>query len=524
MKECVDFKMEKSRTEYSLINIFTGILGDIINTIVGFACRVVFVRVLGAEYLGVRGLFSNILSVLSLAELGIGSAIIYALYKPLAEKDNNKIAAIMQYYKKAYRIIALVVAVIGVSVIPFLSQIVRVKQDIKESIYLLYSLYLISTVTSYFFSYRAALLTASQRQYIVQGYNYVVTIIQSILQIVFLVVTHEYITYLIIQIISGLAYNLWIASKVGKDYPFITDRVDSLSKNEKHSLFINIRALAINKVSGVLVNSTDNIIMTYFNGLSTVGLASNYTILSSMVDGVVGLVFNALPGSVGNLNATASEEERYSFFNVLNLMNFWLYGWGAIGIALVSTDLVNLLYGPEYEMPFRIPLMIAINFYSIGMLHAVYTYKSTLGLFRYGQIFLSLTGFLNIVLDIIFGKLLGTFGIFLATFIARITTNLWYEPYAVYRYGLNKSPVIYWKRYLRFLFILGIAGGISYYLCSLCKFSYLTNAILKFIICSVVPNGVFLIFSHKTPEYAYLKTIMNNIKRIVLKTIRKQDS
>ena len=339
---------ERSRTEYSLINIFTGMAGDVVNTVVGFACRVIFVRMLGSEYLGVRGLFTNILSVLSLAELGIGSAIIYALYKPLAEKDQDKIAAIMQYYRKAYAVIGVVVGIIGLSLLPFLNQIIRTQPNIKESIYLIYLLYLFNSVASYFFSYRSALLTASQRQYIVQGYNYVITILQSVFQIVFLILTHEYLTYLIIQIIGSLTYNVWISSKAVKDYPFIKNRnVPPLSSGEKRSLFVNIRALAINKLSGVLVNSTDNIAITYFTGLSSVGFASNYIMLKTMIDHIVTPFFNSFTASVGNLNATSTVERSYSFFNVLNLMNFWLYGWGAIGMAFVSSDLVHLLYGAE---------------------------------------------------------------------------------------------------------------------------------------------------------------------------------
>lgn len=506
---------ERSRTEYSLINMFTGVAGDVINTVVGFACRVVFVRMLGSEYLGVKGLFTNILSVLSLAELGIGSAIIYALYKPLAEKDQNKITAIMHYYRKAYAVIGLVVAALGLAALPFLNLIIRTKPDIKENIYLIYLLYLSNSVASYYFRYRSALLTASQRQYIVQGYNYVVTILQSVFQIIFLVLTHEYLTYLIIQIIGSLSYNIWLSYKATKDYPFIKNKdVPPLSPEERRSLFVNIRALAINKLSGVLVNSTDNIAITYFIGLGTVGLASNYSVLSSMVGSTIGLVFNALPGSVGNLNATASEENRYRFFNVLNLTNFWLFGWGAIGIAFVSTDLVKVLYGAEYEMPFNIPLIIAINSFSIGMLQAVYTYKSTLGLFRYGQFLLFFTGFINLALDVVLGKLWGTFGILLATLIARALTNLWYEPYAVYRYGLKKSPWIYWKRYVRFILVLCVAGGPSFVLCSLCSFPPILNAVAKFLICCIVPNSVFLLFFHKTDEFAYLRgTALRYIRR-----------
>ena len=459
---------ERSRTEYSLINMLTGVAGYAINTIVGFVCRIVFVRVLSAEYLGVSGLFSNILSVLSLAELGISSAIIYALYKPIAEDNKEKIASIMQFYRKAYMAIGLFVAVVGLSLLPFLKYIVNDTTGIHENIYVLYLLYLLSTVSTYFFSYRASLLTAMQRQYIVSGYNYVITVFQSILQIVFLLLTHEYITYLIIQVIGGIIYNIWVSSKASHDYPYIlTKDVKPLDKTEKNSLLKNIKALAINKVSGVLVNSTDNLVINYFTGLGVVGLTSNYTLLSGTLGGIIGLVFNALPGSVGNLNATADKDTQYRFFKTLNLLNFWLFGWGAIGIAFVSSDLVAFLFGSEYVLSAEIPLIIAINSYTIGMLQASYTYKNTLGLFRYGQYLLFLTGLINLGLDILLGNIWGTFGILLATLIARMCTNLWYEPYAVFKYGLNKNPMLYFLQYCRYAIILLFTGSICWGLCSL---------------------------------------------------------
>lgn len=510
---------ERSRTEYSLINMFTGMAGYGINTVVGFVCRIIFVRTLSADYLGVNGLFSNILSVLSLAELGISSAIIYALYKPLAEKNERKIASIMQFYRKAYMAIGTFVAVVGLAMIPFLNVIIQEPPEIKESIYLLYLLHLATTIISYFFSYRQSLLTAAQRQYIVSGYSYVITITQSALQIVYLLVTHEYIGYLLIQIIGGITYNVWISWKAAKDYPYITDKnVEPLPKEERRSLFKNIKALAVNKVSGVLVNSTDNIAITYFTGIGSVGLASNYTVLSSMVGQIIGLVFNALPGSIGNLNASEDEDKSYRFFNVLSLMNFWLFGWGAIGIALVSSDLVKLFYGAEYVLPAHIPLIIAINSYTIGMLQASYTYKSTLGLFRYGQYLLIFTGIINLVLDVIFGRLWGVFGIYLATLVARLCTNLWYEPYAVYRYGLKKNPLIYWTKYARNLLILGFAGGICWILCSFCNFSVMVNVVLKLVICIVIPNATFIFAFRRTDEFSYLK---NTFIRIIKKVLKR---
>lgn len=510
---------QRSRTEYSLINMFTGFAGYGLNTVIGFLCRIIFVRTLSAEYLGVSGLFTNILSVLSLAELGISSAIIYALYKPIAEENHKKIAAIMQFYRKAYAAIGTFVGIVGLVIMPFLNYLIKEPPAIKESIYLLYGLYLLNTVTSYFFSYRASLLTAMQRQYIVSGYNYVVTIIQSILQTIFLLVTREYIWYLIIQIAGAIGYNIWVSQKASRDYPYILNKdVEPLSKAEAKSLFVNIKALAINKISGVLVNSTDNIAISFFSGISSVGYTSNYTLLSSTVGALIGQVFNALPGSVGNLNATTDDEGRYRFFKVLNLANFWLFGWGAIGIALCSSDLVKLFFGAEYVLPIRIPLIIALNSFTIGMLQACYTYKSTLGLFRYGQYLLFLTGIINLVLDIILGRLWGIFGIYVATLIARVCTNLWYEPYAVYRYGLKKGPVMYFKRYCTYIIVLLIGGGLSWLVCNMCSFSIIGNTIVKLITCTVIPNTVFVIAFRKTDEFKYIR---RSAKRIIQKILKK---
>ena len=515
---CIIMK-QRSRTEYSLINIVVNLGGYGLNTLIGFVCRIVFVRTLAADYLGVSGLFTNILSMLSLAELGIGSAIGYALYKPLAENDEEKIASLMQFYGKAYKLIGLFVAVIGLFMLPFLNVIINNPPDIKENLYFIYLLYLFNVVFSYFFSYKSTLLSAAQRNYIVAGYNYVVTIAQSILQMIYLVLTHEYIGYLIIQIVGGALYNVWISCKADKDYPYIKNKnAAPLSKKETKSLLWNVKALTVNKLSGVLVNNTDNIAITYFNGLKSVGFASNYVLFSTTLDALITRTFNALTGSVGNLNASKDNEGRYAFFKVLNLANFWLYGWAAIGMAFVSGDLVRLFYGESYVLPLKIPLILAINFYTIGMLHASYTYKSTLGLFKYGQYILIFTGIINLILDVILGSKFGVFGIYVATLIARLCTNLWYEPYAVYRYGLKKNPFLYLIRYGIFTAVLAMAGGLCYLLCNMCSFSIGINILVKCVICTVVPNALFVLCFMKTTEFQYLK---DRAKSILMRLFKK---
>ena len=509
----------RTRSEYSIINIVTGFGGYFINTVVGYICRMVFVRCLSAEYLGVNGLFTNILSMLSLAELGIGGAIGFALYKPLAEDDKEKIATLMRFYGKAYKLIGIVVAIIGLSMMPFLNIIITERPHIAENLYVIYLIYLFNTASTYFFSYRSALLTAAQRNYIVLGVNYTVTIFQSLIQIPVLLITYNYMLYLLIQTVGVFVNNIIVSWWAKKEYPYITKRdVQSLSIEEKKVLFINIKALTINKFSTILVNNTDNIVLTYFSGLVSVGVTSNYVMLVNTLSSLTSQLFNSLTASVGNLNAIESEEKKYKFFQVLNFSNFWIFGWGAIGIIFVSGDIVKLCFGENYILDMSIPFLLALNFYIVGMQNAVYAYKNTMGLFRYGQYLLLLTATINLILDVILGKKMGILGIYLATLLARVMTNAWYEPYAVFKYGLKINPIQYAKKYLEYVLVLCLTGVTCYLLCKMCHCNVMINVLLKIIICSVIPNLFFYVFYHKTYEGKYLLGIL---KLLIQKVVRK---
>lgn len=504
---------KKSRTEYSVLNIITGLGGYALNTVLGLVCRMVFTRTLSAENLGVSGLFTNILSMLSLAELGIGSAIVYALYKPLAVDDKEKVASLVKFYGQCYRVIGVVVAVIGVALMPFLHLLID-EPNIQENIYLLYGLYLFNAASTYFFSYRVSLLMAAQQNYIVTGVNYIITVAQSVLQIIWLFATHHYIGYLIIQCIGAFVHNIVVSYIARKEYPYIAEKnIKPLDKDEKGVLARNIRALVIWKLCGLLVNSTDNIIITFFNGLATVGLASNYTLLSGTLNSLLNQLFNGITASVGNLNAVETKEKKLAMFNIINLANFWLFGWASIGIFVVSTDIVRLLFGSSYVLPISIPFVIALNFYMVGMQSAVWTYKNTMGLFRQGRYLLIVTAAINLICSIWLGKLWGLFGILFATAISRALTNIWYDPYAVFKYGLEEKVSIYFKKYGQYALILLLAGAICYGICALIHISALVDVILKFVICCVVPNLVFFLCFHKKEEFQYFRDLTYRVFR-----------
>ena len=503
---------KRSRTEYSLLNVITGVSGYFFNTLLGFICRIVFVKYLSAEYLGVNGLFTDILLMLSLAELGVGNAIVYALYKPLADEDEEKIASLMSVYAKAYRVIGIIIGIIGVALIPFIKIIIHEQPQISESIYLLYCINLFNTASTYFFSYRSSLLIASQRNYLVSGINYVITVVQSIVQIITLMLFQKYLVYLLIQSIGIFAYNVIVSRVALRYFPFLKrKKVKELPGKEKKRLFLNVRDLMIYKVSGLLVNSTDNILITFFGGLATTGITSNYTLLINTINSLLNQVFNGLTASIGNHNASKNNEERYKMFKFLNFMNFWIYGWVAVGVLFCSSNVVQICFGKEYVLHRSIPIILAINFYTSGVTNIIGTYKHTLGLFRQGRFIQVFTGILNIILSIVLGNVYGLFGILLATGISRACTHLWYTPYVVFKYGFKIRICEYWKCYLKYFLITVMAGVLCEISFQIISGSLLVRTILKILICSIIFNVVFVIAQWRTAELKkmlyYVRTI-----------------
>ena len=501
-----------SRTINSIKNITTGFLGQFIQVLLGFINRTIFIRFLSTEYLGINGLFSNILSILSLAELGVGSAIIYALYKPLAEKDNKRVSLLMNFYSRAYKVIGIVIIVIGLAIIPFLNIIIKETPQITESLYVIYILYLFNTAITYFFSYKNSIIVADQKSYIASLISYVISFIQTILQIVILVITKNFLLYLLVQSIGAFVYNIIISRTANKMYPFLKEKdIGKLDKQTKKSLTINIRSLMIVKLSGVLVNNTDNFIITYFSGLSMVGLSSNYTMLIGIINTMLSQIFGGITASIGNLNAKENNEKRVEFFNIINFANFWLFGFSAICIIALLGDVIKIWLGELYVLPMNISIILAINFYIVGMQNVVWAYKNTMGLFKYGRYVLLFTATINLVLSMIWGLKFGLFGIFLATAISRLATNVWYDPYAVYKYGLKINPIKYLIQYVKYALTIFIALIITLILCNLVNSNMFVELILKVIICLIIPNIIILIFFIRSEELKYFINILRKI-------------
>lgn len=502
-----------SRLSNSIKNISFGLIAQVSQMILGFISRTIFIRYLAVEYLGVNGLFTNILSLLSLAELGITSAIVFSLYKPLAEKDEKKLAGLINFFSKIYTRIALIIAILGLILVPFLDKIVdNPPKNIADNLILIYLLFLFNTVASYFMQYKLSLFQADQKNYIISKNNIFIFFFQNIAQIVVLVLFKNFIFYLVVQSVFQLLGNFIIASKVGKHYPFLKKYKDEVvDETSKKAIYANVKSTSLVKIGGLLVNSTDNLILNYFSGLVMVGLLSNYNLLIGLASGLIVQVFSSLTGSIANINAIESQEKQIQTFHIINFANFWIYGIVSVATIFLINDFIELWIGIKFILPLSVVILLAINFFMYGMQNAVWQFKITFGFFKQGQYLVILTAIINLILSFAFGLYYGLLGILTATAIARLVTNTWYDPYIVFTLGLKQNPLDYLKKYIKYVVVLVLSivilFGIDYYV----PISGKLGLIWKTILCLLLPNGIIYLVFRNTAEYKNVMLLIHAI-------------
>lgn len=502
----------KTRTENATINIIMGIVYQVIVILTGFIARKVFVITLNAEYLGVNGILNNIISVLSLSELGISTAIIYSLYKPIVENNKEKISALIQYYHKLYNRIAIIIAVLGLILLPFLKYIIKLNISINE-ITLYYFLFLFNTVVSYLFTYKTSILIANQQEYVYKKYMIVINILQVILQIIVLLVFHNFLIYLCVQIVCSIVSNYICSKKAEKLYPYINDK-KTLKEYEKKSIWNNIKSMFSYKIGGVILNNTDNILISIILGTIIVGYYSNYTMIVNHVATFCGIIFTAMQASLGNLAVEEGAEKKYFVFRVLQLMSHWIYGFCSICFIVLFQDFIKLWLGQEYVLGNEIVIVCIINFYIQGILYPIFCYRNTTGLFKNTKFIMFFASIINLILSIIGGYIFGLVGILGATAISRLITNSWFEPFILFKKYFKTKPWKYYKTEVERVIINIIVMLITVLISNLfVKDVTILTFVIKCTICLIVPNILYYILFRNKEEFIYLKnTLLKEIR------------
>lgn len=509
----------EGRVKHSINNIIFGVIEQIMTILLTFVTRTVFIRVLDDSLLGINGLFSNILSLLSIAELGFGTAIIYGMYKPIAENDTKKIAALMNYYKKIYNTLALIVALVGIALVPFLDVLVNVDTEVDHLV-LYYLIFLSDSVCSYLLANRTAIIEANQNYYIIKRYNTCFIILKNILQIISLVLFKNFIMYLLIQVLITFLSNLYGAIIAKKKYPYAFQNTE-MEEHEKKSLIENVKSMVIYKIGGVLMNHTDNILISVLSGTVDVGYYSNYNMIVYSITRFIGIIFNSVKASVGNLNASGSKEKKIAIFNKLSFLIDWIYGFASIALFVLLNDFITLWIGEQYIFTAVTVFSIVLDFYIKGLLNTIAVYRDTTGLFKQTKYIYFIAAILNIIFSIILGKLFGVFGILIASSISRLLTNFWFEPYMLFNQYFEISSKTYFITRIKNVILMIIISSILLFIFKYVKLLQINSIIIFAIevcITAILPNLIYLIVYYRTDEFKYYKNlIINFLKKFVFK-------
>ncbi len=504
-----------ARTQNSIRNIFAAMVGQLGGVLVNLLARVFFLHYLNHTYLGLNGLFTNVLTMLSLVELGVGPAMAYSLYKPLADGDIERIKSHMAFYKKAYITIGLCIAALGLIFLPFYTVFMDEVPDIPH-MNIIYLLFVGNTVVSYFYSYKRALIVCDQKKYIETSVHYGAYFILNVVQIIFLALTSNYVLFLVLQMLSTWLENLILARKADKLYPYLQDKdVKPLSKTDSQVIFRNVAAMSMHKIGAVVVNSTDNILISKLIGIATAGLYNNYYTIIHPLQTITNQIFESIVASVGNLKATVKGGDLSHLketFNDVFFFAFWIFTFCSICLLNLLHPFIEFLWlrNRGWLLDNLTLYVLVLNFYLYGMRRPVLTFRDATGAFwndRFKPVFESI---INLAASILLAKHFGLSGIFLGTLVSTVTTSLWVEPYVLYHNVFYLPLRDYFMRFIGYTAVGLVLTLITTWCCGLVGYSLL-SLIPRAIICLILPNVLLFLCFRKTKEFCYFRRLGEEI-------------
>lgn len=452
----------KSRTHASVINSFSAGLAQILTLLMSFVSRTIFIRVLGEQYLGLNGLFSNILSILSFAELGVGAAITFSLYKPLANHDEDQVLALMQLYKKVYHAIALIIFTAGIIVLPFLDFFIKGDGSDVGNIHIAFFLFLMNSVSSYLWNYKRSIFFADQSGYINSLNLMIFQVSGQLLQILFLLVTPSYYLYLIIQICVTIFSNLQISRVANKQYPFLRQhRKVSVPHQTLAFLKRNVIGMISAKLGGIVVLGTDNIILSSFLGLATVAVYSNYTLIMNGMISVINQAVSAVTASIGNLRAVGNPRKEKAVFYKYSMISALIGLTVSVGMVTFFSPFIKFWVGKKFVLDATTTLIIVIGFFVSQLRQANINFTNAYGLYWEQRLKSIVEAVVNLIVSLILiiGFRAGINSVILGNLASNLFVNAWWEPLIVLKSGFKatNSEIRFYARFYLSELTIGVA-------------------------------------------------------------------
>jgi len=513
--------MKIERKKNAIRNTKWGVLQKVINLILPFLVRTVLIYALSAEYSGLSSLFTSILQVLSLTELGFSNAIVYSMYKPIAEDDTDAICALLNLYRKAYNIIGTVILVLGLALVPFLPHLINGDVPDGINLYLLYFIYLFNTVISYYlFAYKTCLLTAYQREDKLSKNSLIYNLFCYITQCVVLIVFRNYYVFAIILPVSTIILNILNNNSVKKLFPNIIPK-GNVSEEKKKTLKKDIIGLLIWKIGGMTRNTFDSVVVSFYLGLTVVTIYNNYFFIISGVNTILGVICSSISAGVGNKIAVESSETNYSDFQRFHFCYMWIAGLCCICLMCLFQPFMKFWMGEELMFDNTTMFMFCYYFIMMkqGDINSVY-YQAA-GLWWHGKYRSIIEAFINLSLNILLGKFFGVKGIILATIISFSCIYFYGSRIVFVNYFKNKKDILFFGENILFL-VLTFGTGFLTYLCGdyIVDKLVLSNSVLimavKLVACFIIPNIVFFSCYSLNKRYrGYIKGVFSLILRKV---------
>ena len=491
---------ETSRTLQSLKNVSAIWAGQLVSILCTFAVRMVFVRYLSQDYLGLETLFSNVLSILALAELGVASAIVFSLYEPLAKDDHEAVKSIMRLFRRAYTVIGIVIAVIGCALAPHIEVFIGETPDIPY-LHAYFLFFVANSSVSYFFSYKASLITADQKNYIVSLIRYGFQILLCIAQALVLVLTSNYFLFLTCMLVATLGQNICYSVVANKMYPYIREKdIQPIDPEVLGTIKRNVSGMVIHKTSSVVNAPVNGVVLSSFSNLATVAIYGNYLLVMNTLGKIVDQMFDAIISSVGNLNVTESKDRQYEVFRTSFFVNAFIVGaLTACYLPLVS-PFIEFAFGPEYLFPFDVVVLFAIWFYFRGIRDAALSFISAYGLYWQTKwkalaetIFLLCT---TIPLTYFFGIR----GLLIANIVVQVCISLLFEGLIMHKHGLLRGAGKYFASAAIYSVLALILCLITTFVVSLIPGSPIVRFLIGGVICVIIGFGGYLLVFHRTRE------------------------
>lgn len=496
------------RTRYSIINMLFNIGGQFLTMLLSFINRMVFIRCLSAEYLGVNGLFTDVLSILNFAELGIGTAMVFSMYEPAARDDEQKLARLMNLYKWMYRAVAVSVLLFGLVLLPFLPYLIKGGEGI-EHITLIYMIYVLGSASSYLLSYKNSIYQAYQKGYICAGWSMACECIKTVSQITVLLLTRNFILYLAVQQAIQFLPNIMVSCMVDKEFPYLKECHELPEREERNGILKNIGAMSMHKLSTIIVRNTDSLLMSSFIGLATVGLYSNYRLVINALNNLMGKFAVAFSGSIGNFAVMENSDRLYKIYKEMDFMFFVMSAYLTGGLMMLFNPLIALLFGGEYCFPMTTVVIIVTEFYISRMRQTNLLFREVMGLFwndRYKAVAESI---INLVASIALVQRYGVAGIIGGTIISTLCTCAWIEPYIFLKYGVREDWQqkyrAYFAEYLKRLLLTAAVSAVAVLWVQRFPVSNFGIFILDGLLYTAVFAGVIVLLYRRSVEYTELK-------------------